>query len=178
MRSGCMAHGPRADLRSGRRKAPRRTKKQKRARRARSPSGTSRSLPSITSVIPVEQQAPRRAANPPSHRNNKHKENGLQEKRSAQVLRFYFSGGRRSSSVFNKHKENGLQEKRSAQVLRFYFSGGRRSSSVAGFRYSPRQRTAKCRCGPVDRPVPPLSARSWPAATFSPSFTLNSERCM
>src|SRR3954470_2113279 len=39
--------------------------------------------------------------------------------------------------------------------------GIRRENRPAGFRYVPCQRTARCKCGPVARPVPPLSPISW-----------------
>ena len=38
-------------------------------------------------------------------------------------------------------------------------------SIFAGSRYAFCQRTAQCRCGPVTRPVAPLSPSSWPAIT-------------
>ncbi len=57
------------------------------------------------------------------------------------------------------------------------YCGSRNCNNAAGSRYTPCQRTAMCRCGPVARPVPPLSPISCPRATWSPAFTLNSERC-
>src|ERR1051326_6734792 len=51
MRFGCMAHGPRADLRSAKKKITRLLRKK--AAKKKKASGTSKLLPSTTSAIPV-----------------------------------------------------------------------------------------------------------------------------
>src|SRR5580765_2568238 len=45
------------------------------------------------------------------------------------------------------------------------------SRNLLGFCATPRKRTSKCRCGPVERPVEPTSPILRPRATTSPSFT-------
>src|SRR6185503_18887227 len=46
-----------------------------------------------------------------------------------------------------------------------------------GFCGVPRKRTSKCRWGPVERPVLPLSAMRRPRCNMSPSFTSTLDRC-
>jgi len=50
------------------------------------------------------------------------------------------------------------------------------SRKRAGFCATPRKRTSKCRCGPVERPVLPLSAMRRPRCSTSPSFTSTFDR--
>src|ERR1035441_4098243 len=50
-------------------------------------------------------------------------------------------------------------------------------SNTCGFKYTPCHRTARCRCGPVARPVPPLTPIGCLLFTSSPSFTENFDRC-
>jgi len=50
--------------------------------------------------------------------------------------------------------------------------------SFARVEIRPRQRTAQCRCGPVTRPVAPLSPMRWPRLTRSPSCTSMRLKCI
>src|ERR1051326_5707691 len=175
MKESCTAHGARAVLKSARKKA-RKAAKPLRRKKARNTakllrkkeamrkkvSGTSRSPQSTTLATPAKLPLEQRAR-PVSITTRR-------------VLRAHpepaSPARRRNSKKGNNDSKRSLQRCASS----VYLTGGCSASSVAGFRYSPRQRTAKCRCGAVERPVPPLNAISCPAATFSPSFTLNSER--
>ena len=48
---------------------------------------------------------------------------------------------------------------------------------ASGSRGVPSQRISKWQCGPVDRPVEPISATGSPCATQSPTDTSSAEQC-
>ena len=49
--------------------------------------------------------------------------------------------------------------------------------NLLGFKGIPFSRTSKCRCGPVERPVEPTFAITWPFITTSPTLTRLLDRC-
>src|SRR5438132_12514190 len=84
------------------------------------------------------------------------------------------TSGAEPESKYNFYKSRTVAAMRNKKRVRY---GICRENRPAGFRYVPCQRTARCKCGPVARPVPPLSPISWAFLTCSPSLTLDSERC-